>query len=141
MIHGERNMKVQGRCHCGRIEYEGVVDPESVQACHCTDCQALTGSAYRVSIRAPAATFRLTRGTPKTYVKTTADSGTPRLHAFCGDCGSPVYATALDNPQNYTLRVGGLVQRALLPPKRQLWCRSALPWSTDLTSVPKVERQ
>ena len=135
-------MKVQGRCHCGNIEYEGEVDPAKVSACHCTDCQTLTGTSFRVSVPAPAATFRLTRGTPKTYLKTTADSGTPRLHAFCDNCGTPVFATATGGtPESYTLRVGGLAQRAQLPPRRQLWCRSALPWSTDLTSVPQVERQ
>ena len=134
-------MEVQGRCHCGSIEYEAEVDPAGVSACHCTDCQTLTGSPFRVSVRAPAATFRVTRGTPKTYLKTTADSGTPRLHAFCGNCGTPIYATAVGNPDSYSLRVGGLAQRALLPPKKQLWCRSALPWSTDLTGVPRVDRQ
>jgi len=43
-------MDVQGSCHCGRIRYDAVVDPERVTICHCTDCQALTGTAYRVSV-------------------------------------------------------------------------------------------
>ena len=135
-------MRVQGRCHCGSIEYVGEVDPAKVSACHCTDCQTLTGAAYRISVPAPAATFRVTRGTPKTYLKTTADSGTPRLHAFCGNCGTPVFAmAATGTTDNYSLRVGGLVQRAQLPPQKQIWCRSALPWSTDLTRVPRIDRQ
>jgi hypothetical protein len=40
------------------------------------------------------------------------------------------------------LRVGGIDQRAqLAPPARQIWCRSALPWSMDLTGVERFERQ
>ena len=103
-------MHVNGSCHCGRIRYEADVDPALVSACHCTDCQVLSGSPYRVSVRAPAATFKLTSGTPKTYVKT-ADSGNRRVHAFCADCGAPVYACAPADPPFYSLRVGGLQQR------------------------------
>jgi hypothetical protein len=133
-------MKVQGRCHCGRIAYEADIDPEEVSACHCTDCQMLTGSVYRVSVRAPAATFRMLSGEPKRYIKT-AESGAMRAHWFCGDCGTPAYACALEDPPTYSLRVGCLEQRGQLPPKKQIWCRSALPWSGDLGQVPKLERQ
>ena len=133
-------MHVNGSCHCGRIRYEADVDPALVSACHCTDCQVLSGSAYRVSVRAPAATFKLTSGTPKTYLKT-ADSGNRRVHAFCADCGAPVYACAPADPPFYSLRVGGLQQRAQLPPRQQIWCRSAVPWSGNLAGVAQQERQ
>jgi len=133
-------MKVEGGCHCGRIAYEAEVDPGTVGICHCTDCQTLTGSAYRVSVPAPAASFRLLRGQPKVYIKT-ADSGTKRAHAFCADCGSPIYAAAPQDPPSYSLRVGALRQRAELPPRRRIWCRSALPWSLDLRGLPERDRQ
>ena len=67
-------MKVQGACHCGLISYEAEVDPERVGLCNCTDCQVLSGTAYRVSVTVPAAGFRLLSGKPRGYVKT-ADSG------------------------------------------------------------------
>jgi len=130
-------MKVDGRCHCGAITYEATVDPERVGVCHCTDCQMLTGSAYRVTVPAPKDEFRLLSGTPKIYVKT-ADSGTKRAHAFCPDCGTPIYATAVAAPQSYSLRVGALRQRAELAPRAQQWNRSAVPWSADLRAVPRI---
>jgi hypothetical protein len=133
-------MRVHGRCHCGSIQYEADVDPATVSICHCTDCQRLTGSAWRVSVPAPAASFSLT-GTPKTYLKTTADSGTPRVHAFCPECGAPVYATSVGTPASYTLRVGCLDEREALAPKRRIWARSTLPWSTNVDAVPSIERQ
>ena len=85
------------------IEVE--VDPNALNICHCTDCQTLSGSAFRVNIPAPAEHFVLLSGTPKSYVKT-AESGNKRLHAFCGNCGTPIYACAVDNPQSYGLRLG-----------------------------------
>ena len=133
-------MRVDGRCHCGHITYRGVVDPQKVSVCHCTDCQMLTGSAYRASVPAPSSTFELLAGHPKIYVKT-AESGTKRAHAFCPDCGTPVYSAAISDPPAYSLRIGCLQQRADLPPRRQIWCRSAMPWSANLENVPESARQ
>jgi hypothetical protein len=134
-------MKVNGSCHCGQITYEAEVDPARVNLCHCTDCQMLSGSGYRVSVPAPAATFRLLTGRPKAYVKT-ADSGAKRRHAFCANCGAPVSSSDdSDHPPSYSLRVGCLVQRAQLPPKRRIWFKSALPWAQNVDSVPGIEGQ
>jgi len=60
-------MKIDGRCHCGEITFEAEVDPEALRICHCTDCQTLSGSAFRANIPAPAEHFVLLSGTPKTY--------------------------------------------------------------------------
>jgi hypothetical protein len=133
-------LKVDGRCHCGNITYEAEIDPATVGICHCTDCQMLTGSAYRVSVPAPAATFRLLSGQPRSYVKT-AESGARRRHSFCPDCGTPVHAAALENPPTYSLRIGCLTQRRELPPVRRIWCKSALAWSENLEGIPQKSAQ
>jgi hypothetical protein len=132
-------MKVHGRCHCGSIVYEAEIDPARVSACHCSDCQMLTGSAFRVSVPASRESFKLT-GQPRTYVKV-ADSGNKRVHAFCAECGAPVYSSAIADPPTYSLRVGCLDERAHLPPRKQIWCKSAMPWAMDLHDIPEVERQ
>ncbi|HEY4068469.1 MAG TPA: GFA family protein [Burkholderiaceae bacterium] len=132
-------MKVHGSCHCGQISYEAEVDPATVSLCNCTDCQVLAGSAFRVSVPAPAATFRLLSGTPKVYLKT-AQSGNKRRHSFCPNCGAPIAATAdIDDPTSYMLRVGGLDQRAQLPPTVRKWCRSELVWAQDVSGIPGIE--
>jgi hypothetical protein len=133
-------MKVEGGCHCGQLSFEAEVDPGAVRICHCTDCQMLTGSAYRVNVSAPVASFILRSGTPKIYVKT-AESGKQRAHGFCGDCGTQIYSVDVREPRAYSIRVGTLKQRAELRPTRQIWCRSALPWVADLRDVPQAERQ
>jgi hypothetical protein len=133
-------MHVDGRCHCGAITYEAEVDPDTAGICHCTDCQTLTGTVYRVTVQARAESFVL-RGTPTLYVKT-ADSGNQRVHAFCPVCGSPVYAAAHGpRPATYSLRVGALRQRAELRPRRQKWCVSALPWSANIERLDRLDRQ
>jgi hypothetical protein len=133
-------MKIEGGCHCGNIAYQAEVDPGTVGICHCTDCQTLTGSAYRANIPAPADTFLLLRGQPRIYIKT-AESGAKRAHAFCDNCGTPIHAAAISNPTTYSLRLGAIKQRHHLSPRRQIWCSSALSWSMDLTQIEKIERQ
>ena len=129
-------MHIEGGCHCGYIKYEAEVDPEAVSICHCTDCQTLTGSAFRVTVPARKEGFKLLTGQPKIYVKT-AESGTQRAHGFCPDCGTPIYATAVTDPQVYGIRVGTTRQRAALPPKRQGWCHSALDWAMNFEALPQ----
>jgi len=127
-------MKVDGSCHCGAIQYTAEVDSSRVFVCHCTDCQVLTGTPYRVVVPALAESFSL-RGEPTFYVKV-ADSGARRLQAFCPRCGTPVYSGSPEASTHVMLRVGTLKQRAALVPSAQIWQRSALPWVESLHSVP-----
>jgi hypothetical protein len=137
----EQQMKIEGRCHCGSIAYEADVEPTAAQICHCLDCQTLTGSAFRVTIPASPETFRLLRGQPRIYVKV-ADSGSRRGHAFCGDCGAPVFRLPTANSPNYSLRIGGVDQRAELgPPKRQIWTKRRLPWISAIGDIPEADSQ
>jgi hypothetical protein len=132
-------MKVDGQCHCGQIRYEAEIDADKVNVCHCNDCQILTGTAYRVSAPACAASLAFLAGKPKIYIKT-ADSGNKRAQAFCSNCGTPIYSADAQNPQSYALRVGTMSQRAALPPKRQIWCSSALAWASDIRRLERSER-
>ena len=135
-------MKIDGACSCGNIRIEGEADPDSVSVCHCTDCQSASGTAFRVSIPVSGATFKMT-GQPTIFIKTTAESGNPRVQAFCPTCGSPIYSTTVgDGPkESYTVRIGLLRQRGQFQPKKQNWFRSALPWLTGLAGLPKNEKQ
>ena len=135
-------MRIHGACHCGAITIAGEADPEKVSICHCTDCQTGTGSAFRVSVPVPGETFNMI-GEPASYLKTTAESGKPRLQAFCGKCGSPIYSTTPGEGRqaSYMVRVGILRERDQLAPKRQNWYRSARAWVTGLGALPKSEKQ
>ena len=124
-------MNIDGGCHCGLIRCEARIEPDAVAVCHCTDCQMLSGTAFRVVVPAPAVGFRLTAGQPQTYVKT-AESGKRRVQAFRPECGTPIYATSPTDRTSYSLRVGTIRQRAELAPRVQNWMRSAQPWVSGI---------
>lgn len=135
-------MKIDGGCHCGNIRYAAEIDPANVLICHCTDCQTSSGSAFRTVVPTEPGTFALLAGTPKVYVKKTAESGNLRQQTFCPDCGSPVYsAPANGDTRVVVLRVGTVRQRADLPPRDQYWFRSSQAWLAGLAALPHQERQ
>ncbi len=131
-------MKIDGRCHCGAIQYEADINPKNAIVCHCTDCQTLSGSPFRVSVPAKAENFRLLRGEPQIYVKT-ADSGAKRAQGFCGTCGTQLYSTSAVDPTVFNLRTGAIRQRAELPPQKQIWCKSAIPWAAFFDDIPSSQ--
>ena len=132
-------MHIHGGCHCGNISYEAEIDPGKVIVCHCTDCQELSGTAFRSVVFVPESQFNLIKGSLKLYIKT-ADSGNKRAMMFCSECGTQIYATSVDGADKVLgLRVGTARERGELRPKKQYWCRSALDWVTDLGAIEKVE--
>ena len=134
-------MKITGGCHCGNIRYEAEVDPDRAMICHCADCQRISGSAYRPILPVSEDSFTLVSGEPKSYVKT-ADSGNLRPQNFCAECGSHFYATSMDPyPRMFNIRLGTVDQRDQLPPRKQIWTRSAQPWAANIEELPGLEEQ
>jgi len=135
-------LKIDGKCHCGEITFSAEVEPDRVFLCHCSDCQALSGSAFRTNIRAIEETFKIESGAPKVYVKT-AENGAKRAQAFCPNCGSPIYAGPEEDSslQYVSMRVGLIKQKFRFKPSRQIWCCSSLDWMPEFSDIPKNETE
>ena len=138
-------MNIDGTCLCGQIKFEAIIDPETATICHCTDCQINSGTAFGYVVCAINDSFNLLKGELSFYIKL-ADSGAKRELAFCGKCGTRIYA----KPENgksgfFGLRVGTIRQRKSLHPTRQVWKKSCLDWvqciETDQTfeTQPKIK--
>jgi len=134
-------MRIDGGCHCGFITYQGEADPTKTVICHCTDCQTLSGSAFRTVVPVAGASFRMLSGKPTIYVKT-GESGNQREQAFCPRCGSPIYSTAPgDGAKDYFIRAGTIRQRDQFVPKVQIWARSKQHWLKELAATREIEQQ
>ena len=136
-------MQITGGCHCGNIRYRANVDEARVGICHCTDCQIMSGGAFRTVAMVPEAEFELLQGTPKIYVKL-ADSGNQREQVFCADCGTHLYATSVGGePRTFNIRSSTADQRESLIPRAQFWHDSAVSYLhdfDDMTTWPKSPR-
>ena len=126
-------MDITGGCHCGNIKYRAQGDPENALICHCTDCQLMSGSVYRTVLFLQEEDFELLSGELKIYVKT-ADDGNRRAMMFCPECGTQIYATAVETsaPRTFGLRLGTTDQRNDIVPKSEKYTQSKLSWIGDL---------
>ena len=138
-------MDISGGCHCGNIKYTAKIDPQKVILCHCTDCQQMSGAAFRGIVVSTDKTFSMT-GNIKEYVKQTANSGTPRIQGFCPECGTHIYATTVDNnmptgTKPYMIRLGTIEQRDKLNPTVEIWCSSRQHWVNPIENAVQIEGQ
>ena len=132
-------MHIDGACHCGAVSFTAQVDPGRVMVCHCTDCQVLSGAPFRAVVAAPYETL-VVKGQTKSYIKV-AQSGNRRAQVFCPECGTPLWATAPENPTSVIVRLGCVNQRALFKPAVQIWQHSALQWVSQLALIPGSPEQ
>ena len=138
-------MKITGGCHCGNINYSAEIDSSKVILCHCTDCQKMSGSAYRGVVITTDETFQMT-GAIKDYIKDTANSGNPRAQSFCPNCGTHIYATSIGEmpegiPRVYNLRLGTVQQRDELRPTIEIWSSSRQSWVEAIGNAAQIPEQ
>jgi hypothetical protein len=125
-----------GGCLCGRVRYESAGAPLFSLLCHCRDCQRQSGSAHVAAMRVPALGFRITRGDPKVYVRT-SDAGNEVTHTFCGDCGAPLFIRVSARPDIVGLRVGSLDDPSGFRPEAHVFAKSAQPWEHLDPALPR----
>lgn len=120
-------LPLAGGCQCGAVRYEIRADPMTLYACHCTECQRQSGSAFSLSLVVPRESVVVTGGTPKRW-RRVHESGRVIQCLFCGDCGSRLWHEPERNPAVTILKAGTLDDTRWLYPVGHIWTRSALPW-------------
>jgi hypothetical protein len=132
--------KFTGGCQCGNIRYEVVGAPKQLLACHCTDCQRQSGSAFGMTLVVNEADFRLTQGEPKTFASTSA-AGRAKLGAFCPDCGTRIYHKPEWRKGTVSVKPGTLDDTRWLRPNMHIWTNSKQTWVIIPEDVKAYETQ
>jgi len=116
-----------GRCQCGALGYSVSAAPLMIYACHCTNCQKQTGSAFVLSATILEQAFAFTSGNPA-RITWKSDAGNERYGMFCAACGSRVVNGQSPSNGVYSLRAGTLDDTSWVRPAGHIWMRSAQPW-------------
>ena len=127
----------EGGCQCGAVRYRITGAPLTLYACHCTDCQKQSSSAFGMSLWVRQADFQIVAGEPKLW-QVTAESGRQKTCAFCADCGSRIYHAFSGDPDVLSLKAGSLDDTSWLRPVGHIWTRSAQPWVTFEGVAPEL---
>lgn len=120
-------LPIEGGCQCGALRYRVTVAPLMIYACHCSNCQRITGSAFVLSATIAESSFEFTTGEPRT-VEWQSDAGNQRYGSFCGDCGCRIAHGQIPSNNILSLRAGTFDDVSWVTPAGHSWTRSAQPW-------------
>jgi hypothetical protein len=128
-------MNPEGGCSCTALRYKLTASPLIVHACHCRDCQRVTGSAFVINLWIEKK-FVETNATPKSF---TLKGGSGQDHDvfFCRKCGTYVWSRYHGAPGDYLfVRAGTLDKPEAVKPDVHIFTRSKLPWLDLPEGVP-----
>jgi hypothetical protein len=120
--------KLEGGCACGIIRYALTASPLIVHACHCLDCQRLTGSAFVINVWIERRFVNVGSAAPKSF---RLAGGTGKHHDvfFCDTCGTYVWSRYQIAPGDALfVRAGTLDMPEAVCPDVHIFTRSKVPW-------------
>ncbi|WP_109467264.1 GFA family protein [Albibacillus kandeliae] len=79
-----------GGCQCGALRFSISAPPLFSAACHCRDCQKMTGGAFSLTVGIPKPAFEVTSGTP-VRGGLGASAASTLNHMHCESCKSWVF--------------------------------------------------
>lgn len=120
-------LPLTGGCPCEAVRFAVHAMPLLVFACHCTECQRWSGSAFGLSMPVRRNSFALTRGVPKPWHQTGA-SGFESTSWFCPDCGGRIFGQRSDRPDIVMVRAGTLDDTSWVRPIAHINLESAQAW-------------
>lgn len=121
-------MNLEGGCSCAAIRYKLTASPLIVHACHCRDCQRVTGSGFVINIWIEKQFVETNAAIPKSL---TLRGGSGKDHEvfFCDKCGTCVWSRYHIAPgEALFVRAGTLDKPEAVRPDVHIFTRSKLPW-------------
>ncbi len=128
-----------GGCICGVIRYEIAAEPIFSNECQCRDCQRVSGTGHGSYLTFPSRAAVKLSGQARHY-DIVADSGNVKSHAFCPDCGAPVYLTFAAMPDLFTIHAASLDNPGRFKPQAVTYHQRAHAWDHLDPSLAVFER-
>lgn len=121
-------VELSGRCACGKIHYRLGANPLIVHACHCRDCQRITGGPFVINLWIERK-FVTSEGVEPRSFRLTGGSGKAHDVFFCGDCGTYLWSFYHGAPgAALFVRAGTLEHPEAVRPDVHIFTRDKLPW-------------
>ncbi len=122
-------MNLEGGCACGAIRYRISAAPMIVHACHCRDCQRLSGSAFALNLWIERKFVEPSGAEPVVFRVPPGGSGKPHDVFTCGKCGTHLWNKYHAAPGDTVLLCAGTLDDASgITPDVHIFTRSKLPW-------------
>ncbi len=125
---------LSGKCRCGAVRYE--VSDEFLYAmnCHCSECRAATGSAFKAFAGIEREKLTITEGLGDIAVFGEDDLNDTR----CRACGSFLFSVVRDGAYVH-VAMGSLVDAPAIRPTRHIFVGSKAAWFEITDDLPQFE--
>jgi hypothetical protein len=118
----------EGRCTCGDVRFRMNATPMIVHACHCTECQRLSGGAFAINALIESEQVELLAGEPEP-VPVVGTSGEPQTILRCPRCRVALWSHYPGGGRKICfIRVGTLDEPSRLTPDIHIYTSTRLPW-------------
>ncbi len=125
---------LRGRCECGTVRHT-VADAFLYAAnCHCSQCRAATGSAFKAFAGIEREKLELTEGQDSLLIFGEEDLNNTR----CGACGSLLFSVVREGAYVH-VALGSLVDVPSVRPTEHIFVGSKAPWFEITDDLPQFE--
>jgi hypothetical protein len=125
---------LEGACECGATRYR-VADAFLYAAnCHCSNCRAGTGAAFKPYAGIERAKLDVTDGAEDLLVWGEPDAN----HTRCGVCGSLLYSV-VRNGAYVHVAMGSLRDTPSIRPEKHIFVGSKADWFDIMDDLPRFE--
>jgi len=128
----DKNSILSGSCSCGEVRYKLRNLPLFVHACHCTDCQKKSGSAFGITIIILESNLIFDQGKPVSEPTTAR-----RMSFFCESCSDVIYRTSANHPATALLRSRTLNDLRDIEINAHIWTKEKHTWLELPCHVPQ----
>ena len=128
-----------GGCLCGSVRYEILAEPITLYACHCRDCQTVSGASFVLAMRVPSNGIRVKHGAPKEYERPRLNGQSKNIFR-CPDCLTALWGAKIKSPQYLTVYAGTLEKSSDMHPVAHIWTCEAQPWILFPDGILKYEQ-
>jgi hypothetical protein len=123
-----------GKCECGAVRYTVADEFRYALNCHCSNCRAGTGSAFKAFAGIEREKLELTAGADALLVFGD-DMGN---HTRCAACGGLLYSVVRDGAYVH-VALGSLVDAPSIRPTAHIYVGSKAPWYEITDDLPQYD--
>lgn len=125
---------LEGRCECGAVRYRVEDEFRYAANCHCSQCRAATGSAFKPFAGIERDKLELTEGGDGLLVFGEDDLNNTR----CATCGSLLFSVVREGTYVH-VALGSLVDPPGIRPTEHIFVGSKAPWFEITDDLPQHE--
>jgi len=125
---------LSGKCECGAVRYRVADEFRYAANCHCSNCRAATGSAFKPFAGIEREKLEVTDGADRLLIWGDADNN----HTRCAVCRSLLYSVVRDGAYVH-VALGSLADEPRVRPTEHIFVGSKAPWFEITDELPQRE--